>query len=66
MSHVLPNLASQRASASHSVDTLAKKANVSDHTIIRLENGGFVGVDASNRIADALGVSLTTLGKDDR
>lgn len=65
MSHILVNLQTQRASATHSIDTLAKKANVSDFTIVRGENGGAIGVDASQRIADALGVSLATLGKSD-
>lgn len=65
MSHKLDNMASQRASASHSVTTLAKKANVSDFTIIRLENGGTADPTTSQRIADALSVSLATLGKGD-
>jgi transcriptional regulator with XRE-family HTH domain len=58
----LDNLKAQRVSAGHSIATLAKKANVSDYTITRLENGGNVDNDVAQRIADALGVSLATLG----
>jgi transcriptional regulator with XRE-family HTH domain len=65
MAHRLDQMKTQRESAGHSLQTLAKKANVSELTIKMLENGGTVGVEASQRIADALGVSLATLGKAD-
>lgn len=65
MSHKLDNMQSQRVSAGHSVTTLAKKANVSDHVIVRLENGDAQGPNVTQRIADALGVSLSTLGQRD-
>lgn len=65
MSHKLDSIKTQREAASHTITTLAKKANVSDGTIRTLENGGAVGVPESQRIADALGVSLATLGKQD-
>lgn len=63
MSHQLPNLKSQRSATP--ITDLAKKANVSDYTIVRLEDGGAMTPDATQRIADALGVSLVTLGKKD-
>jgi predicted transcriptional regulator len=63
MAHRLDSLQAQRVAAGHSITGLAKKANVSDWTIVTIENGGTVNVDASQRIADALGVSLVTLGK---
>ena len=65
MSHKLNSLKTQRVAANHSIDTLAKKANVGDGTIVTAEMGGNIGVDPSQRIADALGVSLVTLGKED-
>lgn len=65
MSQRLDNHKSQRLAASHTVTSLAKKANVSDQTINILENGGAVDHNAAQRIADALGVTLATLGKAD-
>lgn len=65
MSHRLDSMQSQRTTATHTITSLAKKANVSDFTIIRLENGGATDPNTSQRIADALGVSLATLGKSD-
>jgi DNA-binding XRE family transcriptional regulator len=59
----LDSLQSQRLSAGHTVTTLAKKANVSDRTVIMLENGGNIETHIAQRIADALGVSLATLGQ---
>lgn len=64
--HVLDSLAAQRAVAGLSVADLAKKANLSDWMIRQLEVGGNCDVYESQRIADALGVSLATLGKKDR
>ena len=58
----LTSLKAERLSAGHTVTTLAKKANVSDLTIINLENGGNETAHVVQRIADALGVSLATLG----
>lgn len=64
--HVLDNLRAQRLVAGLSVGDLAKKATVSDLLIKRLEDGGNCEVYESQRIADALGVSLATLGKKDK
>lgn len=61
----LDSLAAQRVAAGHSVGSLAKKANVSDWLIRQLENGGNCEGHEGQRIADALGVTLTTLGKKD-
>jgi len=49
--------------AGHTIPSLAKKANVSDHIIVNLESGGNEQNHVVQRIADALGVSLVTLGK---
>jgi DNA-binding XRE family transcriptional regulator len=65
MSHKLDSMKAQRVAAGHSITTLALKAAVSDHTINALENGDNVEPHVSQRIADALGVSLATLGKRD-
>ncbi len=62
----LDNLKAQRVAAGHSITTLAKKANVSDLLINRLEMGpkaGECSVTEAQRIADALGISLVTLGQ---
>jgi len=59
----LTNMKSQRESAGHTITSLAKKANVSDLMIQTLENGGNVETHHAQRIADALGVSLATLGQ---
>jgi DNA-binding XRE family transcriptional regulator len=59
----LDSMQSQRLSAGHTITTLARKANVSDRVIVNLENGGNCEVHEAQRIADALGVSLATLGK---
>lgn len=61
----LDSLKAQRESAGHSITSLAKKANVSDWTIVNLEAGGNIDNHIAQRIADALGVSLATLGKRD-
>ena len=58
----LDSLQSQRIAAGHTITSLAKKANVSDRTIITLESGGNCEVHVAIRIADALAVTLTTLG----
>lgn len=60
-SHKLNSLKSQRATTP--LGDLAKRANVSDLTLRRLEAGGNASVVETQRIADALGVSLATLGK---
>ena len=59
----LDSLTAQRIAAGHTITTLAKKANVSDLTVKVLENGGNVENHVAQRIADALGVSLSTLGQ---
>lgn len=58
----LVSLKAQRAAAGLTISGLAKKANVSDKTIVNLENGGNEDPWICQRIADALGVSLATLG----
>lgn len=63
--HRLDSLKTERLSAGHDVTQLAKKANVSDWAIRRAEAGAPLSVTESQRIADALGVSLATLGKKD-
>lgn len=66
MSHRLDSLNAQRViSSTPGLSDLAKKANVSDLTMKELENGGTTEPHISQRIADALGVSLATLGKKD-
>jgi len=66
MSHRLDQMKTQRlASTTPGIRELAYKANVGDFTIVQLENGRSVNPDISQRIADALGVSLATLGKAD-
>jgi len=59
----LDSLAAQRIAAGHTVTSLAKKANLSDWTIRQIEAGGNVDNTSAQRIADALGVSLATLGQ---
>jgi transcriptional regulator with XRE-family HTH domain len=59
------NLAAQRLLAGHSISRLAELANVSDWTIEKLENGGSDDQAVIQRIADALGVTATTLGQSD-
>ncbi len=59
----LDSLKAQREAAGLSITSLAKKASCSDLTIKVLENGGNVTGDVAQRIADALGVSLATLGQ---
>lgn len=59
----LDSLRSQRVSAGLSLGDLAKKANVSDQTVRCLEDGGNCDVHDAQRIADAMGVSLATLGE---
>jgi len=63
--HRLDSLQAQRLAAGLSVADMAKKANCSDWLIRQLEVGGNCEVAESQRIADALGVSLATLGKKD-
>lgn len=64
--HVLTSLKTQRLAAGMSIADLAKKSNTSDRLIYSLEDGGNCEVYESQRIADALAVSLATLGKQDR
>lgn len=58
----LDSLKAQRLAAGLDITGLAKKANVSDWTIRELEAGGNCEGYEAQRIADALGVSLATLG----
>ena len=59
----LDNLKTERLSAGYQVDDLARLANVSDNTIKQLEDGGTAELNVCQRIADALAVSLATLGQ---
>lgn len=59
----LDSLAAQRTAAGLSITQLARKANVSDWTIRKLEAGSNCEPHEAQRIADALGVSLATLGQ---
>lgn len=63
--HRLDSLAAQRTSANLTITGLAKAANVSDWLIRQLETGGNCEPHEAARIANALGVSLATLGKKD-
>lgn len=61
----LLSLNAQRVAAGLTVGDLAKKATLSDWLIRQLEAGGNCEGYEAQRIADALGVSLATLGKVD-
>lgn len=63
--HVLNNMRAQRLVAGLSVSDLARKSNTSDLLVKGLEDGGNCDGHESQRIADALSVSLVTLGKKD-
>lgn len=63
--HRLDNLKTERASAGVTVSDLARKSNTSDWLIRQLEVGGTCETAEAQRIADALAVSLVTLGKKD-
>lgn len=63
--HRLDSLKAQRLAAGLTITGLASKANVSDQIVQTLENGGNCEVWESQRIADALGISLATAGKKD-
>jgi len=60
--HRLDGLQARRLLGGFSVGALAKAANVSDETIVQLENGGNCDPDITQRLLDALGppVSLTS------
>lgn len=64
--HVLTALRAQRIAAGLSITELARKSNTSDWLVRQLEDGGNCETHESQRIADALAVSLATLGKQDR
>jgi transcriptional regulator with XRE-family HTH domain len=59
----LKNLAKLRKEKKLTQEGLARKANISYHTIIKLESGGIKNPKADTilRIADALGVSTDKL-----
>ena len=65
MAHRLTNLNTERASAGHSIARLAQLATTSEWLLMMLEEGGTCTGDEAQRIADALGISLETLGKID-
>lgn len=58
----LDSLRAQRLAAGMTITSLAKAANVSDAIVKRLEDGGNCESYEAQRIADALGVSLATVG----
>ena len=62
MSYCLDNMKTQRELAGLDISAMARAANVSDVTIKRLEDGGHEDNAIAQRIADALGISLETLG----
>lgn len=62
MGHRLDSLKTERLNAGHGITRLAQLANVSDWMIEVLENGGVCARHEAQRIADALGVTLVTLG----
>jgi predicted transcriptional regulator len=59
----LTALRAERVSAGHSVTRLAQLATVSDWTVTQLEAGGSCTEPVGVRLADALGVTLVTLGR---
>ncbi len=59
----LDSLKAQRLAAGETITGLARKSNTSDRIVQTLENGGNVSTELCQRIADALGVSLATLGQ---
>jgi hypothetical protein len=60
----LDNLMTQRVAAGLTRDELAKQANVSLWRLRQMEvSGGNCSGDEAQRIADALGTDLTTLGE---
>lgn len=59
----LNSLTTQRQSAGLSIEALARKSVTSDAIIGRLESGGECTNREAQQIADALGVSLATLGQ---
>jgi transcriptional regulator with XRE-family HTH domain len=63
--HRLDSLQAQRVAAGLTITGLAKKANVSDLLIVQAEDGRNIEAHEAQRIADALSVSLVTLGKKD-
>jgi transcriptional regulator with XRE-family HTH domain len=65
MAHKLTAMRAQRLAAGFTISDLAKRAGVGDRAIVIAEDGGAIHVNESQRIADALGVSLATLGKQD-
>jgi transcriptional regulator with XRE-family HTH domain len=72
VAHRLDNLKSQRVAAGLSIAQLARKTGISELWLVRAEatdtpsgKGNPFTVADSARIADALGVSLATLGKVD-
>jgi hypothetical protein len=59
----LDSLKAQRVAAGLTITGLAKKAAVSDRIVITAENGGNIEPWEADRIAEALAVSLVTLGR---
>lgn len=59
----LDNCTTQRVAAGLTLDGLAKKAGLNDFYVQQVEIGGNVEAYEGQRIADALGVSLVTLGE---
>ena len=65
MAQRLDLLRQQLEAASLTLNELARRATVSVWLLRQLEDGGDCTGDESQRIADALGVTLTALGKQD-
>jgi predicted transcriptional regulator len=59
----LTALRAERVSAGYSVTRLAQLATVSDWTVTQSEAGGACTEPVAVRLADALAVSLVTLGR---
>lgn len=56
--HRLDTLQARRVLAGISVGELARRANVSDQTVIQLENGGNCPVEVSQRLMDAIALPV--------
>lgn len=57
--HRLLSLKTRRIAGGFTIESLARRAAVSDLTIVELENGGNCDPDITERLLDALGPSVT-------
>jgi transcriptional regulator with XRE-family HTH domain len=62
---LVTNLRTQRVAAGMSLNELARRAVFNTTYLARLENGANCEQHEAQRLADALGISLATLGKTD-